>query len=141
MLRLGSSQPWPDALQQLTGSRRMDAGPMLQYFQPLLDWLQEQNAGHPSGWTQDCPRQDLTDAAAWLQEFDEQYGAKREHSTFAAWGYESNLTDETSALSVGAMSALSVGEMSVVSVGGDVSTVGRGDVVVSVGYMSVVSVE
>lgn len=50
MLRLGASRPWPDALEQLTGSRRMDAGAMLEYFQPLMAWLEGQNAGQPSGW-------------------------------------------------------------------------------------------
>ncbi|KAK7495708.1 hypothetical protein BaRGS_00013155, partial [Batillaria attramentaria] len=39
MLRLGSSKPWPVALEQMTGTRQMDAGPMMEYFQPLLDWL------------------------------------------------------------------------------------------------------
>jgi peptidyl-dipeptidase A len=50
MLQLGASRPWPDALEQLTGSRRMDAGAILEYFQPLQVWLDRQNAGQPVGW-------------------------------------------------------------------------------------------
>lgn len=42
-MRLGASQPWPFALQQLTGQSRMDAGPLLDYFKPLHDWLIEEN--------------------------------------------------------------------------------------------------
>ena len=50
MLALGASRPWPDALEQLTGSRTMDAGALLEYFSPLKAWLDRQNAGVPVGW-------------------------------------------------------------------------------------------
>ena len=52
MLRLGKSLPWPDALEALTGSRKMDAQPLLDYFQPLYDFLVEKNAenGDVIGW-------------------------------------------------------------------------------------------
>lgn len=55
MMKLGSSVPWPDALEAMTGSRVMDAAPLVEYFQPLMDWLQQQNAGQPIGWTEQCP--------------------------------------------------------------------------------------
>lgn len=50
MLQSGQSQPWPDALQTLTGSRQMDAGALLQYFAPLSAWLDEQNQDRACGW-------------------------------------------------------------------------------------------
>lgn len=50
MLSMGASQPWPDALEVLTGSRQMDAAPMIEYFQPLMAHLQAQNAGRSCGW-------------------------------------------------------------------------------------------
>ncbi len=50
MLQMGASQPWPVALQVLTGERRMDASAILDYFAPLKKWLDEQNAGRPVGW-------------------------------------------------------------------------------------------
>ncbi len=50
MLAVGSSQPWPDALEALTGQRQMDATAIVDYFQPLLDWLDAQNEGQPIGW-------------------------------------------------------------------------------------------
>ena len=49
-LALGSSRPWPDALEALTGERQMDATAMADYFAPLKAWLDAQNAGRPSGW-------------------------------------------------------------------------------------------
>jgi peptidyl-dipeptidase A len=42
MLAMGQSRPWPDALEALTGERRMDAGALLEYFAPLAKWLDEQ---------------------------------------------------------------------------------------------------
>jgi peptidyl-dipeptidase A len=50
MLSLGASKPWPEALEALTGQRTMDATALLDYFQPLMAWLQKQNAGKPVGW-------------------------------------------------------------------------------------------
>jgi len=50
MLELGASKPWPDALEVVTGTRTMDAGPMLEYFEPLQGYLTEQNAGRTCGW-------------------------------------------------------------------------------------------
>jgi peptidyl-dipeptidase A len=50
MLAMGRSQPWPEALEALTGSRQMDAAAILDYFAPLKEWLDEQNAGRSCGW-------------------------------------------------------------------------------------------
>ncbi|HEX6639838.1 MAG TPA: M2 family metallopeptidase, partial [Thermoanaerobaculia bacterium] len=50
MLAMGMSRPWPDALEALTGQREMDATAVIDYFQPLLDWLETQNKGKQCGW-------------------------------------------------------------------------------------------
>ena len=50
MLEMGRSQPWPVALESLTGSRDLDAGALLDYFAPLQQWLDEQNTGRQCGW-------------------------------------------------------------------------------------------
>ena len=50
MLAMGSSKPWPDALEAFTGERQMSGKAMLEYFAPLKEWLDEQNEGQPSGW-------------------------------------------------------------------------------------------
>jgi peptidyl-dipeptidase A len=50
MLQLGASRPWPDALQALTGQREMDATALLDYFEPLMVWLERENRGAPIGW-------------------------------------------------------------------------------------------
>jgi len=50
MLKLGASKPWPDALYELTGSRQMDAGAIMEYFAPLKVWLDQQNKGVAVGW-------------------------------------------------------------------------------------------
>jgi peptidyl-dipeptidase A len=50
MLKIGASQPWQDSLEQLTGTRTMDASAIMEYFQPLEGWLAEQNKGETCGW-------------------------------------------------------------------------------------------
>ncbi|KAG8175126.1 hypothetical protein JTE90_010533 [Oedothorax gibbosus] len=53
VMELGSSEHWSEAMKIMTGgeSNRMDAGPILEYFQPLLDFLMEQNKNETIGWT------------------------------------------------------------------------------------------
>jgi peptidyl-dipeptidase A len=50
MLAQGASAPWQDTLEKLTGSRQIDAGAITEYFQPLLEWLNEQNKDQRCGW-------------------------------------------------------------------------------------------
>lgn len=50
MMEMGMSRPWPEALKVLTGDRRMDATAIIDYFQPLLAWLKEQNKDAVCGW-------------------------------------------------------------------------------------------
>ncbi|WP_419147127.1 M2 family metallopeptidase [Pseudoalteromonas 'SMAR'] len=50
MLEMGSSRPWQEALQTLTGSNKMDATAVLDYFAPLQKYLDEQNQGRNCGW-------------------------------------------------------------------------------------------
>ena len=50
MLEMGQSKPWPDALQEFTGSREISGQALVDYFAPLKKWLDEQNRGKPSGW-------------------------------------------------------------------------------------------
>jgi peptidyl-dipeptidase A len=50
MLELGASRPWPDALELITGSREMDATAIIDYFAPLMSWLETQNEGRSCGW-------------------------------------------------------------------------------------------
>jgi peptidyl-dipeptidase A len=51
MLELGASKPWPEALKAMTGSDKADATAIIDYFQPLMEWLKEQNKGEKQGWT------------------------------------------------------------------------------------------
>jgi len=54
MLKTGASQPWQDTLEKLAGSRQMDASAIVEYFQPLMHYLQQQNAGRSCGWNEDA---------------------------------------------------------------------------------------
>uniref|UniRef100_A0A182SJF9 Angiotensin-converting enzyme n=1 Tax=Anopheles maculatus TaxID=74869 RepID=A0A182SJF9_9DIPT len=52
MLAMGSSKPWPDAMEVLTGQRKMSADALIEYFKPLYDWLVKENKalGAFVGW-------------------------------------------------------------------------------------------
>lgn len=50
MLEAGASQPWQDTLELMTGTREMDATAIIDYFEPLMGYLKEQNEGRSCGW-------------------------------------------------------------------------------------------
>lgn len=52
MLSLGLSKPWPEALEIITGQRKMEATALIEYFKPLQDWLEKRNkeTGAHIGW-------------------------------------------------------------------------------------------
>lgn len=50
MLGKGASQPWQQTMKELTGTEKMDASAVLEYFAPLQTWLKQQNEGKTCGW-------------------------------------------------------------------------------------------
>ena len=50
MMKMGSSRPWPEALNAVTGKEEMDASALREYFAPLEKWLKQENQGQKCGW-------------------------------------------------------------------------------------------
>lgn len=50
MMKLGSSRPWQEAMQALTGQPNLNASAILAYYAPLKTWLDEQNKDRQCGW-------------------------------------------------------------------------------------------
>ncbi|NIL94013.1 MAG: peptidase M2 family protein [Woeseiaceae bacterium] len=50
MLEAGQSAPWQETLEKLTGTQEMDASAIVDYFAPLMGYLEEQNEGRSCGW-------------------------------------------------------------------------------------------
>ncbi|KAL1766044.1 angiotensin-converting enzyme 2 [Sigmodon hispidus] len=53
MLLVGKSEPWTLALEKVVGTKNLDIRPLLNYFEPLFVWLQEQNKNSLVGWDTD----------------------------------------------------------------------------------------
>lgn len=49
-LALGSSQEWPKTMEMMTGSRNMSAKPLIEYFNPLWKYIDEQIKNENVGW-------------------------------------------------------------------------------------------
>ena len=62
MLKLGSSLPWQDAMEVLTGQREVLATPLLNYFEPLRIWLEKKNRenGEFIGWDIPVPNDECS---------------------------------------------------------------------------------
>ncbi|WP_430404944.1 M2 family metallopeptidase [Hyphomonas sp.] len=54
MMEMGASKPWPDALESFTGTREMDGSAIVEYFDPLMVYLKEENAGQSCGWDREA---------------------------------------------------------------------------------------
>ena len=52
ILRLGKRKPLPEALKLFTGSDKLSAAPIKDYFQPLMTWLQKERKekNYSVGW-------------------------------------------------------------------------------------------
>ena len=50
LLSMGASQPWPDVLEAAIGERALDGSALVEYFEPLMAYLEEQNADRTCGW-------------------------------------------------------------------------------------------
>lgn len=50
MLEAGQSAPWQETLEVLTGTQEMDATAIIDYYAPLMGYLEEQNEGRSCGW-------------------------------------------------------------------------------------------
>lgn len=52
VMRVGSSRPWQEVLKEAIGTDALDVQPLLSYFQPISQWLQEENRrnGEVLGW-------------------------------------------------------------------------------------------
>uniref|UniRef100_A0A8C5GLA4 Angiotensin-converting enzyme n=1 Tax=Gouania willdenowi TaxID=441366 RepID=A0A8C5GLA4_GOUWI len=52
VMKLGFSKPWPEAMTMITGQHRMSAEPLMEYFKPLIEWLEAENNknGDVRGW-------------------------------------------------------------------------------------------
>lgn len=106
MLKLGSSQPWQHAMEKLTGQRKMDVGPLIEYFSPLLEWLKVQNQNESGGWMEECPsflnKVDMETAKQWLKKNNEISQIERSKEGEVEWAYATNITDENSKREVNA---------------------------------------
>ncbi|XP_012588563.1 PREDICTED: angiotensin-converting enzyme-like isoform X2 [Condylura cristata] len=70
VLKLGSSKPWPEVLEQMTGQTKMSAKALMRYFKPLMNWLVAENVreGEILGWPDfTCSFEEkVTDKVAFL---------------------------------------------------------------------------
>ncbi|CAF4634708.1 unnamed protein product, partial [Rotaria magnacalcarata] len=49
---MGNSKPWSKVLKTLTGDTKLESQAVLDFFQPLHQWLKMENLarGYPVGW-------------------------------------------------------------------------------------------
>uniref|UniRef100_A0A8C6N882 Angiotensin-converting enzyme n=1 Tax=Melopsittacus undulatus TaxID=13146 RepID=A0A8C6N882_MELUD len=109
VLKAGSSKSWQEILFNLTGTDKLDAGALLEYFSPVTKWLEEQNnkthevRGWPEfDWRPPIPEgypegidkiSDEAQAKEFLAEYNRTAEAVWNAYTEASWAYNTNITD------------------------------------------------
>uniref|UniRef100_P12821-2 Isoform Somatic-2 of Angiotensin-converting enzyme n=1 Tax=Homo sapiens TaxID=9606 RepID=P12821-2 len=112
VLQAGSSRPWQEVLKDMVGLDALDAQPLLKYFQPVTQWLQEQNQqnGEVLGWPEyqwhpplpdNYPEgidlvTDEAEASKFVEEYDRTSQVVWNEYAEANWNYNTNITTETS---------------------------------------------
>ncbi|KAM9296895.1 LOW QUALITY PROTEIN: angiotensin-converting enzyme [Gastrophryne carolinensis] len=108
-LREGSSKTWQEVLHTMTGTDKMDVGPLLEYFKPVTDWLIDQNTknGETLGWPDFSWRPPIPDgypgdiekiaderqAEDFLSEYNSTAEVVWNDYTEASWAYNTNITE------------------------------------------------
>uniref|UniRef100_A0A8C5KSE9 Angiotensin-converting enzyme n=1 Tax=Jaculus jaculus TaxID=51337 RepID=A0A8C5KSE9_JACJA len=114
LLQAGCSKPWQEVLKDLVGSSALDAQALLNYFQPVSQWLQEQNQknGEVLGWPEYQWRPPLPDnypegidlmtdeaeASKLVDEYDRTAQVVWNQYAEANWDYSTNISSEASAI-------------------------------------------
>lgn len=112
VLQAGSSRPWQEVLKDMVGSGALDAQPLLDYFQPVTQWLEEQNQrnGDILGWPEYQWRPPMPDnypegidlvsdeaeASKFVEEYDRRSQVVLNEYAEANWDYNTNITAEGS---------------------------------------------
>ena len=50
VLAMGAEKPWPEAMKVIAGTDQIDGDALLEYYQPLKTWLDEQTKTQACGW-------------------------------------------------------------------------------------------
>ncbi|OWK14596.1 ACE, partial [Cervus elaphus hippelaphus] len=114
LLQAGSSRPWQEVLKDMVGSDNLDARPLLSYFQPVTQWLEEQNQqnGEVLGWPEyqwrppmpdNYPEgidlvSDETEARKFVEEYDRRSQVVWNEYAEANWNYSTNISADNSKL-------------------------------------------
>ncbi|CAL8283607.1 unnamed protein product [Merluccius merluccius] len=108
ILQAGSSKPWPVVLQEALNTSRMDAGALMRYFDPIIQWLGEQNKNETIGWPEftwvppvpegypgDINKNtDELQAKQLLKEYNSTAEKVWNAYTEASWAYNTDITEE-----------------------------------------------
>ncbi|NP_001193597.1 angiotensin-converting enzyme precursor [Bos taurus] len=114
LLQAGSSRPWQEVLKDMVGSDNLDARPLLSYFQPVTQWLEEQNQqnGEVLGWPEYQWRPPMPDnypegidlvsdedeARKFVEEYDRRSQVVWNEYAEANWNYSTDISTDNSKL-------------------------------------------
>ena len=51
-MAMGQSAPWQDAFENLTGTRKLSGSSIVNYYEPLKEWLDAKNENRICGWSE-----------------------------------------------------------------------------------------
>ena len=105
-LKKGFSEPWPIILESLGGSQNMSADAIVEYFSPLMEYINEalEANGHTPGWS--SVKNTNREAILIMENLDHILKEPLENSVLMSWNYNTNITDENLEAQVNAVITL-----------------------------------
>ncbi|KAL0984278.1 hypothetical protein UPYG_G00139350 [Umbra pygmaea] len=110
VLQSGESKPWQEVLEEAIGTNKMDAGALMEYFAPIIKWLEVQNKATnetlgwpdfnwvppvPEGYPEDVDKvTDEVQAKAFLKEYNSTAEVVWNEYTEASWAYNTDLNED-----------------------------------------------
>ncbi|MBN3296564.1 angiotensin-converting enzyme [Amia ocellicauda] len=108
VLSVGSSKRWQDTLKEALNVSKMDAAPLMEYFRPIYEWLEQQNKNETLGWPdfewrppvpEGYPEgidkiTDEVQAKKFLDEFNSTAEVVWNAYTEASWAYNTDITEQ-----------------------------------------------
>ncbi|KAM7381883.1 hypothetical protein PAMA_012642 [Pampus argenteus] len=107
VLQAGSSKSWPDVLQEALGTNKMNASSLMNYFDPIIKWLKEQNVNEtlgwpdfnwvppiPEGYPEDIDKKtDELEAKEFLEDYNRTAEGVWNAYTEASWAYNTDINE------------------------------------------------
>lgn len=88
-------------MMEFAGTNRMSVAPLMEYFKPLIDWLELQVPEEERGWSEECTHVTEGDVVqTFLEQYEKDASKQNYKLKTADWTFNTNITQANAELKV-----------------------------------------